>query len=209
MSDKTNQGGHASADELDQRLKRVDETRWIASRYAPQPARRRLVALYLLNHELARAAHLSEPMLGAIRLQWWREALSEVEQGRPPRRHEVLAELDHAFAGKVAELKGLTALIEHWQAMIDDPSKADGQEDHALIPLAIQTLTLETPGSPPAIDTAAVLDRTSTLELEPIEYVLRPAFLHLAAHTSEGAKTSGLQARWRMFRKMLLTPTKT
>lgn len=69
----------------------MDEDRWLASRFAPQPARERLIALYALNYEIARAAEgASNATLGEMRLLWWREALDEIHAGSPPRAHPVL-----------------------------------------------------------------------------------------------------------------------
>ena len=57
--------------------------------------------LIAFNHEIARIPEaVSEPMLGRIRLQWWREVLEAVYAGEPARRHEVavpLAEAIRAF----------------------------------------------------------------------------------------------------------------
>jgi phytoene synthase len=42
--------------------------------FAPAPRRVLLFALYAFNAEVARIAEtVREPMLGAIRLEWWRE----------------------------------------------------------------------------------------------------------------------------------------
>lgn len=55
--------------------------------------RERLFALYAFNLELARIpAVVSEPTLGAIRLQWWRDAVALAHEGRS-RSHEVAAPL--------------------------------------------------------------------------------------------------------------------
>lgn len=76
---------------LDAEVRRADEDRWLASRFAPQNVRARLVALYAVNYEIARAAEIvREPALGDIRLQWWREALSTTQAGAP-RSHPALA----------------------------------------------------------------------------------------------------------------------
>ncbi|HEU0017879.1 MAG TPA: squalene/phytoene synthase family protein, partial [Methyloceanibacter sp.] len=53
-----------------------DPDRYASALFAPRAAREPLFALYALNVELARIAeHASEPQLGEIRLQWWRDAL--------------------------------------------------------------------------------------------------------------------------------------
>ena len=67
---------------IDKRVRKVDEDRWISSRYAPSAQRRALTALYALAYELARVRlAVSEETLGLIRFQWWREALTELEEG--------------------------------------------------------------------------------------------------------------------------------
>lgn len=78
--------------ELDALVRRVDEDRWLASRFASAPVRERLIALYAVNFEIARTAEaVREPALGAIRLQWWRESLAEIAAGGSARTHPALA----------------------------------------------------------------------------------------------------------------------
>ncbi len=60
----------------------ADPDRAIAALFAPTAVRDDLLALVALNGELARIANqVSEPGLGAIRLQWWRDALVRAEEG--------------------------------------------------------------------------------------------------------------------------------
>ncbi len=62
--------------------RKADPDRAIAALFAPSPVREDLFALFALNGELARIAEqVSEPSLGAIRLQWWRDALERAEAG--------------------------------------------------------------------------------------------------------------------------------
>lgn len=85
--------------ELDALVRRADEDRWLASRFAPAPQRHRLIALYAVNVEIARIAETArEPRLGEIRLAWWREALEEILAGAAPRPHPALAALAAAHA---------------------------------------------------------------------------------------------------------------
>ena len=59
-----------------------DPDRYASALFAPRPAREPLFALYAFNVELARAAEqVSEPQLGEIRLQWWRDALDRAFTG--------------------------------------------------------------------------------------------------------------------------------
>ncbi|MGD9981069.1 MAG: phytoene/squalene synthase family protein [Hyphomonadaceae bacterium] len=79
---------------LDQLVRRVDEDRWLASRFAPAFVRERLTAIYAVNYEIARTAEtVHEAALGDIRLEWWRSALEEIAQGEKPRAHPALEEL--------------------------------------------------------------------------------------------------------------------
>jgi 15-cis-phytoene synthase len=60
----------------------ADPDRAIATILAPADARDDLFALYAFNAELARIAdQVTEPGLGAIRLQWWREAIERAAHG--------------------------------------------------------------------------------------------------------------------------------
>lgn len=90
---------------LDALVRRVDPDRWLAARFAGA-RREHLSALYALNHELARVAEtVSTPMLGDIRLAWWREGI----EGEQRRVHPVLEAL-----GRVQGLDTavLTAMVD-------------------------------------------------------------------------------------------------
>ncbi len=59
-----------------------DPDRALAALFAPREARPDLLALCAFNVELARIAEQAkEPELGAIRLQWWREAIARARAG--------------------------------------------------------------------------------------------------------------------------------
>jgi phytoene synthase len=63
-------------------LSEGDPDRYLATLFAPSSARNDLFALYALNVELARIGErVSEPDLGKIKLQWWREALARAGSG--------------------------------------------------------------------------------------------------------------------------------
>ncbi|MGH6908933.1 MAG: squalene/phytoene synthase family protein [Phenylobacterium sp.] len=76
-------------DGLDGLLRRVDPDRWLSSRFIADPVTREdVLAIYAYDHELARAPRVaSNPLLGEIRLTWWREALDEMFEGRTVRAH--------------------------------------------------------------------------------------------------------------------------
>lgn len=84
---------------LSDTVRRVDEDRWLASRFAVAAVRERLIALYALNHEIARTVEVvTQPALGDIRLTWWREAIAEIYEGKAPRAQPALLALANVKA---------------------------------------------------------------------------------------------------------------
>lgn len=141
MSDTANTPNLASADDFDARLKRTDEDRWLATRYAPPEGRERLVALYLLNQELQRTLHTKEAMLGKIRLQWWRETIEQVAGAGPVRRHDLAEELARVTAGRQDLIAPINALIDAFDDILDDHLQAGGHEgggEHEARHLAVE-----------------------------------------------------------------------
>lgn len=79
------------ADYCEKLVRRRDEDRWLSAQYAPAAVREKLIAIYALHQEICQIpAAVSEPPLGEIRLQWWREALEEIVAGSPVRAHPVV-----------------------------------------------------------------------------------------------------------------------
>ncbi|MEO1329250.1 MAG: squalene/phytoene synthase family protein, partial [Pseudomonadota bacterium] len=73
-------------DPIDEEVRAADRDRYDAARAAEAPARADLVTLYALNLELARTPwRVSEPQLGAMRLQWWADLFEAAETGAAPR----------------------------------------------------------------------------------------------------------------------------
>lgn len=65
-----------------------------AAMFAPEPLRTDLMVLIAFDIELSKAAaRSSEPMIAAMRLQWWRDLVVEAQAGAPPRAHEVAGPL--------------------------------------------------------------------------------------------------------------------
>ena len=74
-----------------------DPERYVTALFAADQDRAALHALYAFNLELARIASLvSEPLLGQVRLQWWREAIQGIYESTP-RHHEVVLALAAAI----------------------------------------------------------------------------------------------------------------
>lgn len=98
---------------LDALVRRVDQDRWLASRFARDVTRERLAAFYALNYEIARTAEVvTQDGLGRIRLAWWREGVAEIYAGGPVRAHPALQ--GYAQAAREDELprEPLDALID-------------------------------------------------------------------------------------------------
>lgn len=96
-----------------------DRDRFITAMLAPAHQRAHLFALYAFNLELARVVDIvSEPMLGQIRYQWWREAVDEIAAGRP-RRHQGVIALAETVAVCGIDCGRLQRLIDAREAEID------------------------------------------------------------------------------------------
>ena len=125
MSNETRPLTQTPWEEIDKRVRRVDEDRWISSRFAPAAERRALVALYALAYELVRVREaVSEETLGLIRFQWWREAIQEIEAGKPPRGHDVCLALSEEIAAGRLKPGALQKLVDGYQAAFVENDRA-------------------------------------------------------------------------------------
>jgi phytoene synthase len=117
----------ASHDSLDAGVRRTDPDRWLASRFIVEPAAREdVIAIYALNVELSRiAGAVRDPLMGEIRLTWWREALEEVFAGEPPRRHPVMEALAGAIARRSLAAAPFETMIEARFSDLEDAPFAD------------------------------------------------------------------------------------
>lgn len=93
-------------------MRGADHDRFLTALFAPDPARTHLFALYAFNVELARIRQLvSEPLLGEIRLQWWREAIASAYGEGLPRAHPVALALGEAISASALPRGLFEALI--------------------------------------------------------------------------------------------------
>lgn len=89
-----------------------DHDRWLTLLHADTSDREALAALYAFHLEIAKTREaVSEPIIGEIRLQWWRETIAGLYAGTV-RRHPVA----EALAGVIAERPLPEA---EFQALID------------------------------------------------------------------------------------------
>lgn len=101
-----------------------DRDRFILSLFLPEEARLAVHTLLAWNLEIARLHEtVSEPMLGFVRLQWWREALDELYEGRV-RRHPLLEPLAGAVrAHRIERALFEDVLTARGQDFSDEPPK--------------------------------------------------------------------------------------
>src|SRR3546814_5074662 len=102
--------------------------RYLASLFAPEAQREDLFALYAFNYEVAKTAEVvSEPMIGQIRLQWWRESLAGIYEGRA-RQHEVVQPLARAVAARALPRALLETIIDAREFDLDQIGRASCRE---------------------------------------------------------------------------------
>jgi phytoene synthase len=93
-------------------VRKVDFDRFLTSLFASEDLRGDLFALYAFNYEVAKTAEsVTQPVMGQIRLQWWREAIGESYAGKP-RRHEVALALHRATGRAGLPRKFFDGLID-------------------------------------------------------------------------------------------------
>lgn len=80
-------------------VRQHDRDRYLSTFFAPDGAREHLLALYAFNAEVSRVRdQVSEPHLGLIRLQWWRDTIESLYAGGDGAGHPVAAALGQAIA---------------------------------------------------------------------------------------------------------------
>lgn len=97
----------------------ADRDRWLATLYAPAPVRPALLAVHALDIELAKVvATTTEPMIGRIRLAWWRERLQGLDRGEVPAQPALQAlaveALQRGLSGAL-----LSGFEDGWLALLD------------------------------------------------------------------------------------------
>ena len=129
---------------LDQRIRTVDEARWLSSRYASEGDRVTLISLYAYYYELARIRlAVTDQTLGNIRFQWWRDALNELARG-DVRRHDVVLALANQLARDRLSIADLMPLIDHHEAAFLENDRSL-EPEAVLVQVAVRVLSGETP----------------------------------------------------------------
>ncbi len=111
-----------------------DRDRYQTALFAPAARREALFALYAFNYEIARVREtVTQPVLGRIRLEWWRENIAACYGGGPVRRHPVAAALALTISERGLTRAHFDRLIDAREADFDaePPATLDALEDYA------------------------------------------------------------------------------
>jgi phytoene synthase len=108
-----------------QAVRQSDRDRFGTALLAPADRREALFALYAFNVEIAAVAErVSEALLGRMRLQWWRETLNAVYDGRPV-AHPVAEALRQAVSQQQPSRRLFDRLIDAREADLTGTPPAD------------------------------------------------------------------------------------
>jgi phytoene synthase len=107
-------------------VRRHDRDRYQTALFAPSGAREALFALYAFNYEVARVREtVREPMLGQIRLQWWREAIDMAFSGGAGRVHPVVEAITATIRGNRLDRSLFDTVIDTRERDLDDAPHAN------------------------------------------------------------------------------------
>ena len=130
-------------------VRRHDHDRFQTALFAPSEGRESLFALYAFNYEIARVCEIvSEPVLGQIRLQWWRENIAAAFEGGPVRHHIVVEALTAAIRACALTRAHFERLVDAREQDLDEAPSASlaALQDYAeatsarLVYLALESL---------------------------------------------------------------------
>jgi NADH dehydrogenase [ubiquinone] 1 alpha subcomplex assembly factor 6 len=124
--------------------------------FAPAERREALFALYAFNFEVARIREtVSEPVLGQIRLQWWRESIAAAFEGGVVRHHIVVEALTTAIRAGALTRAHFERLVDAREQDLDEasPDSLAALQDYAeatsarLVYLALESLGIRDPAA--------------------------------------------------------------
>jgi phytoene/squalene synthetase len=105
-----------SFDANQQELKRKDYDTYLALTYAPKNLCGKLYALFNFHQEVLEIPlETSEAMVGLIKLQWWRDVIGEIIDGKPPRPHPVL----QGLADSKVDYRQLLRVVDAYQKIVE------------------------------------------------------------------------------------------
>ena len=109
--------------EVEAIVRSQDRDRYLSTFFAPDAKRPHLLALYAFNAEILRVRDtVSDPNLGLIRLQWWRDTIASIYGGTGAMGHPVAEALALAIAeGGLPEQPLLDLVTAHEFDLFHDP----------------------------------------------------------------------------------------
>jgi len=109
--------------------RRHDPGRVLCAQFAAPEKRPHLLALYALNGEVSRIpASVSQPLLGRIKLQWWRDTLDALAGGAsPPVGHPVAEAVALVMRSRSLDRSAFEPLLALREKQLD-AGDADSQE---------------------------------------------------------------------------------
>lgn len=111
---------------------KADPDRFAAVMAAPVAAREKLFPIHAFAVEVARAPWASEePMIAEMRLQWWRDGLSEIASGALVSKHEVLSPLSGVLTADTAKALDGFVEVRRWD-IYKEPFEDDAHLDDYL-----------------------------------------------------------------------------
>ena len=108
----------------------ADPERALAVAYAPADVRSGLTALFALDERFGGiVSSTSEPMIGLMRLAWWREALEKLDHDPAP-AEPLLKALGEQVLPHGASGAALAAIEDGWAALVDGEPDAEAIARH-------------------------------------------------------------------------------
>lgn len=103
----------------------IDAERTLALSYAPPASRPGVAALFALDDMLARILRTTtEPVIGQMRLTWWHEALTKLDDGAAPAEPVLRALASQVLPHGVAGAR-LADMIDAWEVLLDPDTPDD------------------------------------------------------------------------------------
>ncbi|MBP2227299.1 phytoene synthase [Azospirillum agricola] len=107
-------------------VRKYDNDHFLAGLFAPADRREALFALHAFNLEIAKTREVvSEPIMGQMRLQFWRDGIEAVYGDGPVPRHAVMDPLAEAARSLGLSRALFDRLIDAREADLDDTPPAD------------------------------------------------------------------------------------
>lgn len=98
-------------------IKQADYDKFLAIGFAPAELKKPLAALFLYHAEIEKIPlEVSESMVGQIKIQWWREVLQEIIDGKVSRPHPILLALKDSGVDHSA----MISILDKYDAVLEE-----------------------------------------------------------------------------------------